>query len=188
MKQKIFLFIIPTILLPYLILFSIATVFLSTSVPLFTFIMETIFRGNALYLLAAILLYCLISAVLGIICFIAVLKENLDALLLSKRIMIVKLIQIPAYVVIFVLGVLLALTIFTYPVSFALFLLDCLTVFLTGLLVTAAAINSVRQGAFQCKHIIWIIVLQFIFCADVIASVLFYRMLNSKHQADSNTP
>ena len=188
MKQKKFLFMIPTILLPYLILLSLATVFYSTRISFFTFIMDKVFHANGLYLLAAIFLYCIITTALGIVCFAASIKGNWDALLLSKRVMIIKLVQIPAYTVIFVLGVLLALTIFTYPVSFALFLLDCLTVFLTGLLVTAAAVNAVRQGNLQYKNVIWIIVLQFIFCADVVASILFYWMLKKKQLNGITSP
>lgn len=99
---------------------------------------------------------------------------------MAKSAMITKLIQVPAYTTILVLGVLLAITAFTIPFSIGLFLFDSLTLFLTGLLTAAAAINAVRQGFVTAMDCVLIMVLQFIFCIDVVASIILYLKLRKR--------
>lgn len=74
---------------------------------------------------------------------------------------------------------LLVFTIFTIPFSIGFFLLDCLAVLLTGLLTTGAVINSIRQGLLTWKDTFWIIPLQFMFCADVAATIILYKKLET---------
>ena len=74
---------------------------------------------------------------------------------------------------IFVFGILLAITIFTIPFSIGLFLFDCLSLFLTGALMISAVINSIKQGIVKFKDILWIMILQFVFCADVVSAIIF---------------
>ena len=180
MSEKRIWMIIPTALLPYLGLFTLATIFFSTKCSFFEYIMVSIFRNNALNLIAVLLICCIIATLINIICFVASIRKGWDALSLAKSAMIIKLIHVPAYVLIFVLGILLTLTIFTIPFSVGLFLLDCLTLLLSGLLTTASIINTVRQGVFKAKDIFWIIILQLVFCADVVASIVFYFKLKGK--------
>lgn len=177
MNKKLLLIIIPIALFPYLILFALATIFFSTEIPFFRWVMESVFDSNALLLIAALLLYFILTALLSIICFVVSIYAKWDALSLAKAAMIIKLIQIPAYVLIFALGFMFLITIFTAPISIILFMLDCLSMFLTGILVIASAISSVRNNIFSFKEISWVILLQFVFCADVISSVIFYNKL-----------
>lgn len=178
-KKRIWL-IIPTTLIPYLVLFSLATIFASTKLSFFQSMMEIVFRENIINLVIMLLLYCTFSTVLSIICFVVSIRQKWNALSLAKTTVIVKLIQLPAYIFIFVLGFLLIISLFTIPFSIGLFLLDCLTVFLTGLLTFAAVINAVRQDLFKLKEVTWVIILQLIFCADVVASIVFYLKLKEK--------
>ena len=152
MTKKKFWIVIPTLLLPYLALFTLATVFLSTKIDFFRYIMEYVFGSNALYLIGAFILCCILTTILNIICFAFSIYNKWDALSLVKTMMIIKLIQIPAYVLIFVLGIILAITIFTFPFSIGLFLFDYLSLFLTGALVVSAAINSIKQGFQTERH------------------------------------
>ena len=177
MTKRNFWMVIPILLLPYLALFTLATVFLSTKIAFFRYIMESVFGSNALYLIATFILCCIITMVLCIICFALSIYKKWDALSLAKTVMIIKLVQLPAYVLIFVLGVLLTITVFTYPISIGLFLFDCLSLFLTGVLAVSAVINSLIQGAFKLRNVLWIIVLQFVFCADLVSSIIFYVKL-----------
>ena len=179
MSKKNFWMVIPTLLLPYLALFTLATVFFSTKLDFFRYIMEDVFDSNAFYLIGAFIICCIFAAILTVICFAVSVCKKWDALSLAKTMMIIKLIQIPAYVLIFVLGVFLAITIFTVPFSIGLVLFDCFSLCLTGALVIAAAINSMKQGLFKLKEIVWIIILQFFFCADVIATIIFYVKLKN---------
>lgn len=170
---------VPIILLPYFALLTLATVFLSTDVAFFRWIMKSVFRGNALCLIAALLIYCLLVTALSVVYFIVSIYKKWDPLSLAKIFMTVKLLQIPAYVLIFVLGVLLSFAIFTIPFTAALFFLDCLSLFLSRLGVASAVINAFGQGIFKPKEIVWVLIAQFVFCLDVIASIILYIKLKN---------
>ena len=85
-----------------------------------------------------------------------------------------------AFILIFALGVVFLITVFTFGISVVLLLIDCLTVFLTGLFTIASAKIATRQGIFKPTEVNWVILLQFIFCADVISAIVFYRKLTQK--------
>jgi len=182
-KKRIWL-AIPAALLPYAALFTLATIFLSTKFDFFEMTMESVFDGNGLYLLLAFFLYCMLATALGAVGFIVGICKKWDAVSLAKFAMIVKLIQIPAYLVIFVLGVLLMITIFTFPFAIGLYFLNCLSLFLSGMWVIAAAINALRQGICKPQEVVWTIIFQFVFCADVIAAIVFYIKLKNKQKSD----
>ncbi len=182
MNKKLFVISVPIVLVPYLALFTLATVFFSTKIPFFNYIMEAVFDSNALYLIAALLLYCLLTGVLSIVFFFVSIYKKWDAISLAKTSMIMKLAQIPAYVLIFALGAVFVITIFTIPFSIGLFVIDCLSVFMTGLFVISSVIATIRNDAFTLKEVIWVILLQFVFCADVISSVIFYIKLKRANQ------
>lgn len=185
-KKRIWL-VIPSVILPYAVLAVLTLIFGLGHMDSDSF--GTVF-GTALVfgLLVGFLCLCALAATLNIICFICGLCKKWDSLSLAKTVMIIKLVQIPAYILIFVLGVMLAITIFTYPIAFLLIIFDCFSLYLSGLIFILSAINSVRQGKFSTRNIIFVIILQFIFCADVLASVIFYfklkkRYLNSEQQS-----
>ena len=179
MNKKV-LFFIPIVLAPYLVLLAFATIFFSTKLPAFRWIMEDVFRGNALYLVAAVLIFCVIIVVWsGILSFVSIYKKW-DALAVAKCAMIIKLAQIPAYAMIFALGVLLAIGIFTIPFAIGLFVLDCLLLFATGLLVISAVVISTRNERHTFREMLWVVLLQFVFCVDVIASIFLYRKMKQE--------
>lgn len=177
MNKKLCLISVPIVLVPYLALFTLSTIFFSTKVPFFNWIMESVFDGNGLYLIAALLLYCILTAALSVVCFFVSISNNWNALSLAKFAMIIKLAQIPAYLCIFILGVIFAISIFTIPFSIGLFIFDCLSVFTTGLFVTSSVITTIRKNVFTFKEVFWVILSQFVFCADVISAVAFYTKL-----------
>lgn len=182
MKKNSIWYILPAALLPYFALGTLTVIFFSTKVPVLETVMESVFRGNIWNLIALLLLFCLLAAGLCVVYFVSSIRKEYDALQLAKCAMAVKLLQVPAYIAIFVLGVLLVLAIFMIPFAVGLLLVDCLTLLLTGLMTVAAVINAVRQGYCKTGGIIWIVVLQFIFCADVIAAALFYGKLKRKYK------
>lgn len=179
---------IPTVLLPYFALFTLATVFLSTKTSFFKWVMESVFCGNAILLIAAFILYCLLAAVLNAVFLIGGLCNKTDALFLAKYYMTVKLIQIPGYALIFVLGVLCAITIVTIPFSVALFFVDCFSLLLSGLGVASAAVRAIRQGIFKPKEILWVLITQFIFCIDVVAAIILYVNLKNRKAVAQKQP
>lgn len=178
-KKRIWL-ILPTTLLPYIALCSLATIFFSTKLPLFESIMEHVFQNNGLLLITALLFFGLLAAVSSGICFFLSIRKGWDALSLAKTAVIIKLLQIPAYGLICVLGVLFSVTIFTFAFTIGLFLFNCLTLVLTGLLTVSATINAGRQHNFTLRESFWFVILQFVFCADVIAAIAFYFTLRKR--------
>ena len=69
--------------------------------------------------------------------------------MLAKTAVTVKLCQIPAYILIFLLGVAFFFSIFTFAFSLALAVLDGLALLLSGLLTVAAVIRADRQGIYS---------------------------------------
>lgn len=186
MKNKKILLAIPSIILPYVLLLVLFTIFSGSGNPISHFIIEDIFAGNGLLLFLAFCIFTFISFVLNIIFFVLSITKKWDELYLAKVAMITKLIQIPSYIVIFVLGVLLTITIFTFAFSILMFFFDYLTLIMTGLINSAAVINASRKKAVSFGKNIWIIILQFVFCADVVASIIFYIKIKNIRRYSKN--
>ena len=180
MNKKRIWWLVPTITLPYLLLLTLCIILFSTDQSIFKFIMENIFQNNAWILLATFTLYCIIASTLSIICFILSIVKKWDALTLAKTSMIIKLIQVPAYIMIFIFGFIMLITIFTIPFSFVLFIFDCWILFLTSLITLSGVLNSIYEKKLKFSEIIWVIILQFIFCVDVVSSIIFYKKLKNK--------
>lgn len=85
--------------------------------------------------------------------------------------MLIKLIHIPSYVIWFILGI--ALILFMGPVWA--FLMDAMTIALSGLVGLAAVLRCRAEGRLTTKAAILNGILQFVFCADVFSSVWVYR-------------
>lgn len=94
---------------------------------------------------------------------------------LARTNMIVKLIQIPAYIFIFIIGILCTVMIFTIGITFVLMLMDALSIGLTGLFAVAAFQNLNREGLITRKTQIIYSIASFLFCVDVIIAVIGYR-------------
>lgn len=182
-KNRIWL-VIPTACLPYFLLCTLSVVFFSTQHPLCRFIMERVFAGNGLLLIASVLIFTFLAASMSVICFFISIRKQWDALSLAKTAMIIKLLQIPAYVIIFIMGVILLTTILAIPISFVLFLVECLTLVLTGLFTTAAAVVAVRKQMVTWKECGLLVGLQLVFCADVVASILLYSILKKRTSSE----
>jgi len=172
-KNKIWM-VLPAVLMPYVLLTALVVLFFS---PRFPWIMESLFDNNALYLLLLLMVFAVLAFVLSAVFMKMSLKRGWDALALAKTAMIVKLIQIPAYAAIFVLGALFALSLITLGFTVLMILADCLTLVMTGLINVAAVILADREKRIPLRKTAWVIVCQFFFCIDVIAAVVFYFQL-----------
>jgi len=174
MNFKKLLLIVPALFAPYIILLSLLFVFYSAQNSVMEYIMRTVFNNNGLFLVLAVAIYFLVSLILSIVCFCVCITQKCDALSLAKTAMIIKLIQIPAYIVIFLLSVIFLTTIFLFAVAILFFILNCMTLIMTGLLNSAAVIRAIDEHLTTFKCSFWVILLQFVFCADVVASIVFY--------------
>ncbi len=181
MNSKRIWYIIPQAILPYFILFILAIVFYSNKLPFFQYIMENILNNNGLWLLLILFIYCIITSIISIICFINSIRKNWDPLSTAKCATVLKLAQVPAYYVIFILGVLFFLTIFTFAFSIILIWLDCLCLCFSALLILSSTINANRKGIMTFSETTWVIILQFVFCADVVASIIYFKKLQKRY-------
>ena len=168
-------------LLPYtfIILFPYAVGFLISSIfqPV---LMEHIFHNNiylgVLYLFG-LWLIAFISAV--IICIWNMVNKK-NAVESARMNMIIKLVQIPAYLFIFATGLVCMITIFTMGISFVLMLLDCASILLSGLVGVSAVKRNHDVGILSGNEMILHGILQFIFFADIISSIMVFRKSKAK--------
>lgn len=100
--------------------------------------------------------------------------------------MIVKIMQIPAYIGIFVLGILCFSTLFTIGLAAVLFLFDCAAIFLTGLIGVTVVARCRADGVVSQRFAVVNGILQLIFCIDIISAIIiFMRAKNNPACANS---
>ena len=95
--------------------------------------------------------------------------------------MVIKIAQIPAYVFIFVAGLACLLTIFTFGISIVFVILDCASIFLSGLVGVSAVMRCHEEGILGKTEMVVYCVLQFVFCLDVVSSIIMYRKAKVKN-------
>lgn len=130
---------------------------------------------NSVFVPLILLLFGAVMYILNIIFMIQARNGCFHATDLARANMIVKLIQIPAYIFIFMIGILCMVMIFTIGISFVLLLLDALSIGLTGLFAIAAFQNLNREGMITRKAQFIYSIASFLFCVDVIIAVIGYR-------------
>ena len=168
--RKLFFQLLLTVLFPYLIVFSIFSIFSNS-------LREIVFRGigSPYVLLLIILVFYFAALVTTVIYLVRNLYKRQSALEMTKINMVIKLIHIPAYIFIFIVGLLCLLTIFTMLFTIAFFVFDCLAIFLTGLVGAGGIIQGAREEKITKKSAILHGILHFLFCVDVISAIIIYR-------------
>jgi hypothetical protein len=159
------------ILFPYLILLALVCIFTQN------IIMEKVFQNNTLYLVLLLIILYIFALIFTIIVFIKNIILKQDSQKLLKINMTIKLIHIPAYVLIFFASLLSFMTIFTMGFSIAFFVFDCMTIFLTGLIGLSGLIRCLIENKLPKKTIILNAILLFVFCLDVISSIIIYKKI-----------
>ena len=166
---------LPIILFPYTIIIALASLFSN-------FIMETVFKNNIFLVLLVLLLFYIIALISAIIVSIKNLVLKRSAQELLRMNMIIKLIHIPAYLLIFFAGMIFFLTIFTFAISILLMILTGMSIILSGLIGLSSIIRGLREHKLTKKKAIIHSILQFIFCADIISSIIIYRSVKTRKQ------
>lgn len=98
------------------------------------------------------------------------LRKNWSVRELALTNMLVKLIQIPAYLFWFGMGVLLFL--FMGPVLA--FVIDVMAIILTGLVGLAAVLRCRKEGFLTGGQAVLYGITQFLFCVDVVSAIILY--------------
>lgn len=156
------------ILFPYCIGLLICSLFNQS-------LMKYLFHDNFYLGLLYLCAFWLIAFISSMILCINNLVRRRDAIDLARTNMIVKLIQIPAYLFIFVAGLMCMLTIFTIAISFVLMFLDGASIILSGLVGVSAVKRNHAEGILSGKEMVLHGILQFIFCADIASSIIVFR-------------
>lgn len=156
---------------PYLIALSILCIFTEIGGK----IIERVFQNNGLILLAILIVIYIIALICSIVNFFKniISVKNAQEILYTN--MIIKLVQIPAYVFIFFVGLMGLFTIFTMAISIVLLVLDSLTIFLTGLIGLSGIIKGCSEHKISKKESIFHGMFQFIFCLDIISCIWLYK-------------
>lgn len=128
------------------------------------------------------------TTILTITCVHKSLKNKRDAYNLARAVMIVKFIQIPAYILNFVFAFLCFMMLFTFPFAIIYFITDCIALVLSGLVATSAVLCAISENPKVFSRYIWLIPLQFVFCADVVATVFIYKKLKAEKENKSENP
>ncbi len=169
--MKKVLLLTPAALLPYGVIFMGYIFFLRFET------IDTVFGGEPLYFFAALAAMFIFSVTVTVLAFILSLVQKWECLTLARLVMIVKLIHIPAYVLIYFCSIIFGVTVFLFAVNLLLFIFDCIFIGMTGLLATSSVVLAVQQKKWASSDAVWPILLQFVFCIDVVASIVFYIKL-----------
>ena len=159
----------------YLIAVLLCLIFSQNAAWLF----ENIFDNNVYVPLAFILVYEFVVFVLTLIYTVKILKGNdyyseSEAIDLAKLQMIMRLVQIPAYAVIFFVGVIGTMLIFMILLSMALYILDVISIAVTGLSSVPVYYILEDAGLISKKRRIIYTICGFLFGMDVIVACLCY--------------
>ena len=109
--------------------------------------------------------------------------EREELISLAKTQMIVRIVQAPAYIVIFIAGSIGVITIFTIGISVALAVFDVLSIVVTGLSSVGVYALLGKSGMISQKERLMFSVAGFIYCFDVIAAIICHRQINERISA-----
>jgi len=166
--MKKYIIALPIFIFPYTVLFGIYCTYTG-------FLMDSLFQSHGLVLLFWINIIYFIGFIYSVVYAIISLFRKNKSLELIKMNMIIKLVHIPAYILIFLLGILLFISIFTMGVSFYLIFLDCLTIFCSGIIGVMAIFKGTKENKVDKKYFIKYSLLQFVFCFDVFYAVHIFN-------------
>jgi hypothetical protein len=122
-------------------------------------------------------LFSFIISIIMLIYNLAKKKKAEDVLLVN---MVIKLIHIPTYFVLFFGGMTMLVTIFTAGISLAIAVLDALTIVMTGMIGLAGVVRLRKENRITKKMAILTGISQFIYCIDVVVSVVLFIIAKTK--------
>lgn len=157
-----------TIFFPYYMVLLICSLFSHQ-------IMKSVFHDNFYLGILYLFILWVIALISVIVLNVKHFMKKTEAVRVASINMVIKIAQIPAYVFIFVAGLACLLTIFTFGISIVFVILDCASIFLSGLVGVSAVMRCHEEGILGRTEMVVHGVLQFVFCLDVVSSVIMYR-------------
>lgn len=177
---------LPVMIYPYIYMVCLILVFLLGGVVGSDLVNEY----GVLILLGIGVIVNLYSVVIVIAYLVQAIRGKLDSREMTALTMIIKLVQIPAYVIHFAIG-LVGMVLSIWGIGFIIWaiLIDILTIFLTGLVGTSAGISCCKDKVLSKGGATLYSFLCFIYCIDVIASIVYFFKVRKAHKlgmADTN--
>lgn len=160
----------------YLTSLLIVLLFTNGKNEITTFLWEYLFHNNVFVPLGFLLIFGIFMYISNILFFLRARNGNWCALELARTNLIVKLVQIPAYLLNFGIGLLCTLMIFTIGISFVLMLLDAFAIGMTGLFAASAFYNLKKEKKITGTMQALCTIASFLFCVDVIIAVIGYNI------------
>ncbi|MBR4830554.1 MAG: hypothetical protein IKZ96_02155 [Bacilli bacterium] len=143
--------------------------FLSSKVKFLDTIWEKVFDYNAYIPMGILLGLVLITFILNIVFLIKNKDNNV------KSNMIVKLVNIPAYIVLFLTSIACLFTIFTFIISFLLGIFGYICLIMTGLYAISSYKKLKDNNIISKKEFIIYSILSFIYISDIVVSIIAYK-------------
>lgn len=117
----------------------------------------------------------MILALVSSVCLCVISRaKGFGAADLLRANLIMKLVMVPGYILIFILGIILLITIFTMGISIALMVLDLWTVLCGGIFGLAGVLRAGKEGLLTKGLAALFGICQFIFVFDVITALAAY--------------
>jgi len=126
------------------------------------------------YVIAASAAFYSAAIICSVVWLVICVKKNLSAKEALRMNMFVKLMHIPAYLVIFLFGVGFVASFFAAPFAVVLLVSNCLTILSSGLIGAGAMHRALKEDMLPKYAAIILGILQFMFCVDVISCVAAY--------------
>lgn len=143
-------------------------------------------------IIGCILITWLIGLVSAVGLMICDSTPSADAYICAKQNMLIKLLQIPAYIALFVVGSFCTMLVFTWGVTIAIIITDAMTIFLSGVAGVSSVAKCGNSGTIRAGAAAWLGVSQFIYVVDVICAIALFvqawgqrRMENAQKINDS---
>ena len=178
-QMKKYFLLLPALLLPYFLIFMLLCFFND-------FLREHLLGNNPFIAILMLWLSLSIAFVCNIIFIVLCILKKWNAKGISRANMIIRLIQVPAYIIIFILGFFLLTSPFTMAFSLIFFIFDCISVFIMGLIGLVSVIRCYTVGGCTKTFAVVCGLLQFVFCADVITSIIIFIKARSAAKKDTS--
>lgn len=171
--MKKYLLALPIFLFPYSLLFGLYCLYTG-------FLMESVFQNNGYLLILALFLCTLVSlAFTGALCARSLAKKT-GAVEMARLNMIVKLVHIPAYIAIFLLGAVMLISIWGIGFTIVFFLHDVAAIAMTGFIGAVAVVRAGAEGRVPRQYAVLYAIGQFLFCIDIAACILLYLRVRGR--------
>ena len=169
---------LPVIVFPYTLFLGMYCLYTPT-------IMENLFMGNGFLLIGALVLVGLVAFAFSCIVGIIAIVKAYDGLSMARLNMIIKLIHMPAYVAIFVLGCAFFITVFGIPFVLFFVLFDCAAIAMSGIIGASSVIRGFAEGKLDRASAITFAILGFVFVGDVVVGIMNYAALKRSKSGEN---